>query len=139
MTLTLQQAQSGIKAAVEKAESLGVASNVAVLDAAAHLMAFARMDHAILGSIDVSIRKAKTAALFGFDSKDLGQYSQPGGPFYMVELSNGGLISFGGGVPVKDDSGRLIGAIGSSGGSLEQDEAVAKAGRDAIAAMLHAS
>ena len=139
MTLTYPQAQSALKAAVEKAASLGVASNIAVLDAGAHLKSFARMDNAILGSIDVSIRKAKTAALFGFDSKDLGQYSQPGGPFYMVELSNGGLITFAGGVPVKDESGRLIGAIGSSGGTLEQDESVAKAGRDAIAAMLHAS
>ena len=84
MTLTYQQAQSALKAAVEKAASLGVASNIAVLDAGAHLKSFARMDNAILGSIDVSIRKAKTAALFGFDSKDLGQYSQPGGPFLSI-------------------------------------------------------
>ena len=102
--------------------------DVAVVDAGANLKCFARMDGAWLGSIDIAIRKARTARFFDMNSGDIGQLSQPGGPLYNIEHSNGGLISFPGGVLIKNSSGEIIGAIGVSGSSVENDHTVAEAG-----------
>ena len=86
------------------------------------------MDNAWLGSVDIAVKKAKTARFFDMESGAIGQLSQPGGPLYNIEVSNGGLISFPGGIPIKNGSGEIVGAIGVSGGSVEQDREVAQAG-----------
>ncbi len=132
MNITLAQAQKMIAAAQKKSVELGTKMNIAVVDAGANLVAFARMDGAWLGSLDISIKKAKTARFFDMDTGVIGGLSQPGGSLYNIEHSNGGLITFPGGVPVKNANGEVIGAIGVSGSSVENDHAVAEAGRAAI-------
>ena len=126
--ITLQQAQTAVAAAVAKAAQIGAKMDVAVVDAGANLKAFARMDGAWLGSIDISIRKARTARYFDMPTGEIGKLSQPGGPLFGIEHSNGGLISFPGGVPIKGPNGQVIGAIGVSGSTVEDDHAVATAG-----------
>jgi uncharacterized protein GlcG (DUF336 family) len=128
MSITLEQAEQLSKAAKTKATEIGVPMNIAIVDEGANLVSFHRMDNAWLGSVDISIRKAKTARFFDMNTGELGKLSQPGGPLYGIEHSNGGLITFPGGVLLKDTSGRIIGAIGVSGGSVEQDHEVASAG-----------
>jgi uncharacterized protein GlcG (DUF336 family) len=102
--------------------------DIAVVDAGGNLKAFARMDGAWLGSIDISIKKAKTARYFDMPTGEIGKLSQPGQPLYQIEVSNGGLISFPGGVPLKLADGTIIGAIGVSGSTVENDHTVAEAG-----------
>lgn len=131
MNITLHRAEKAISVAKEKAKSLDTKMNIAVVDAGANLVAFARMDGAWLGSLDISIKKAKTARFFDMNTGLIGELSQPGGPLYNIEHSNNGLITFPGGVPIKDDSGEIIGAIGVSGSSVENDHAVAEAGSTA--------
>src|SRR5204863_5884031 len=92
------------------------------------LKAFARMDNAWLGSIDIAIKKAKTARYFDMPTGEIGKKSQPGGPLYMIEISNLGLITFPGGVPIRDSSDHIIGAIGVSGSTVENDDTCAQAG-----------
>lgn len=128
MSITLEQAEQLSKAAKAKATEIGVPMNIAIVDEGANLVSFHRMDNAWLGSVDIAIRKAKTARFFDMNTGELGKLSQPGGPLYGIEHSNGGLITFPGGVLLKDTSGRIIGAIGVSGGSVEQDHEVASAG-----------
>ena len=106
--------------------------NIALVDAGANLTAFVRMDGAWLGSIDIAIRKARTARFFDMPTGDLGQASQPGGSLYNIEHSNGGLITFPGGIPIKDGNGEVIGAIGVSGSTVENDHTVAEAGLNAL-------
>jgi uncharacterized protein GlcG (DUF336 family) len=130
--ITLQQAQTAVAAAVAKAAQIGAKMDVAVVDAGANLKAFARMDGAWLGSIDISIRKARTARYFDMPTGEIGKLSQPGGPLFGIEHSNGGLISFPGGVPIKGPNGQVIGAIGVSGSTVEDDHAVATAGAAAV-------
>jgi uncharacterized protein GlcG (DUF336 family) len=130
--ITLTQAQAAVAAALRKSADLGVLMDIAVVDAGANLKAFARMDDAWLGSIDIAIKKARTARFFNMNSGDIGSLSQPGGPLYNIEHSNGGLISFPGGVPIKNDAGEVIGAIGVSGDSVENDHTVAMAGATAV-------
>ena len=130
--MTLQQARAAVDAALVKAEQIGTKMNIAVVDAGANLKAFARMDGAWLGSIDVSIRKARTARLFDMNTGQIGQLSQPGGPLFGIEHSNGGLITFPGGIPLRNASGAVIGAIGVSGSTVENDHAVAEAGAAAV-------
>lgn len=131
MNITLQQAEQMIEAAKKKAIELDTKMNIAVVDAGANLLAFARMDGAWLGSLDISIKKAKTARFFDMNTGVIGSLSQPGGSLYNIEHSNGGLITFPGGVPVKNAAGEVIGAIGVSGSSVENDHAVAEAGAGA--------
>jgi uncharacterized protein GlcG (DUF336 family) len=90
------------------------------------------MDGAWLGSIDISIKKAKTARYFDMNTGEIGKLSQPGGPLYNIEHSNNGLITFPGGVPIKAADGTVIGAIGVSGSSVENDHTVAAAGAGAV-------
>ena len=101
--------------------------NIAVVDAGANLKAFARMDGAWLGSIDIAIRKARTARFFDMNTGEIGKLSQPGGSLFAIEHSNGGLITFPGGVPIRDQGGTIIGAVGVSGSTVENDHAVAAA------------
>jgi uncharacterized protein GlcG (DUF336 family) len=130
--ITLQQAQAAVEAAVMKSQEMNVKMDIAVVDAGANLKAFARMDGAWLGSIDIAIKKARTARFFDMNTGEIGKLSQPGGALYNIEHSNGGLISFPGGVPIKDGSGQVIGAIGVSGSTVEDDHAVAEAGVAAV-------
>ncbi len=132
MNITLEQAEKAIKAAKAKATKLKVAMNIAVVDSGTNLVAFARMDNAWLGSTDISIKKARTARYFNFPTGEIGKLSQPGGPLYGIEHSNGGLITFPGGVVIKNAKGEIIGALGVSGDSVENDHTVAQAGADAV-------
>ncbi|AZA73512.1 GlcG/HbpS family heme-binding protein [Chryseobacterium indoltheticum] len=132
MDITLEQAEKIVAAAKTKAKEIDTLMNIAVVDRGVHLVAFARMDGAWLGSLDIAIKKAKTAKLFNINTGDIGALSQPGASLYNIELSNGGLISFPGGVPVKNTAGEIIGAIGVSGSSVENDHAVAEAGSLAL-------
>lgn len=132
MSLSLEQAEKMSHAAKAKAKEIGVAMNIAVVDEGANLKAFHRMDNAWLGSVDISIKKAKTARYFDMNSGEIGKLSQPGQPLYNIEHSNGGLITFPGGVVLKDGNGTIVGAIGVSGGSVEQDHEVASAGAAAL-------
>ena len=126
--LTLAQAQKVVAAAEAKAQQQGTLMNIAVIDAGGNLKAFARMDGAFLGSIDISLKKAKTARDFNMSSKELGDLAQPGKPLYGIEVTNGGLAIFGGGELIRDKSGTIIGAIGVSGSSVEDDMAVSQVG-----------
>ena len=132
MNITLAQAEKMIAVAKEKSTAIDTKMNIAIVDAGANLVAFARMDGAWLGSLDISIKKAKTARYFDMDTGVIGSLSQPGGPLFNIEHSNNGLITFPGGVPVKDANGNVIGAIGVSGSSVENDHTVAEAGALAI-------
>jgi uncharacterized protein GlcG (DUF336 family) len=130
--LSLEQAQSVLSAALAAAEEQGTRMDVAVVDAGGNLKAFARMDGAWLGSIDIAISKARTARYFDLPTEALGALSQPGGPLYGIEGSNGGLITFPGGLPLTTSDGTVIGAIGVSGSTVEDDRAVADAGVAAL-------
>ncbi|MCC7495050.1 MAG: heme-binding protein [Fimbriimonadaceae bacterium] len=132
--ISLAQATTAVQAAAAKAVELGVTMDIAVVDSGGHLKAFARMDGAWLGSIDIAQRKARTAILFHFPTGAVGQLSQPGGPLYGIELSNGGLITFPGGLPIALADGTVIGGIGVSGSTVEDDHACAEAGAAAAVA-----
>jgi len=130
--IDLDQAKTVVAAALKKAEEISTLMNVTVIDAGGNLKAFARMDGAWLGSIDISAKKARTARFFDMESGAIGDLSQPGGPLYNIEVSNGGLITFPGGVPLKNVGGEIIGAIGVSGSTVENDHTVAVAGASAL-------
>lgn len=102
------------------------------MDSGTNLVAFNKMDDAWLGSIDIAQKKARTARFFNMDTGVIGSLSQPGGSLYNIEHSNGGLITFPGGVVIKNAAGEIIGAIGVSGSTVEDDHAVAAAGAAAI-------
>jgi uncharacterized protein GlcG (DUF336 family) len=129
--ITLTQAQALVDAAQQKAAEIDTLMNIAVVDAGGNLKAFARMDGAWLGSIDISMRKARTARYFDMNTGDLGALSQPGGPLYNIEVSNTGLITFPGGIPLTLN-GEVVGGIGVSGSSVENDHTVAEAGANAL-------
>ncbi len=132
MNITLEQAEKIISVAKDKSVEIDTKMNIAVVDAGANLVAFARMDGAWLGSLDISIKKAKTARYFDMNTGVIGELSQPGGSLYNIEHSNNGLITFPGGVPIKNEAGEVIGAIGVSGSTVENDHTVAEAGALAI-------
>ena len=131
--VTLEQARQVIAAAEKKAGEIGQPMNVAVVDEGGNLLAFERMPEAWRGSIDIAINKAFTSRAFDIATKDLGANSQPGQQFFGIHASNGGRIMiFAGGLPLKQ-GGTVVGAIGVSGGSGEQDQQVAEAGAGALA------
>ncbi|MCF4129457.1 GlcG/HbpS family heme-binding protein [Methylobacterium sp. SyP6R] len=132
MHVTIEQAETAIRAARDKAAALGTQMCIAVVDSGGNLKAFHRMDGAWVGSIDIARKKAKTAVFFGMKTGAIGSLSQPGGPLYGIEHSNDGLITFPGGIPIVDAGGEMSGAIGVSGSSVENDDAVALAGAQAI-------
>jgi uncharacterized protein GlcG (DUF336 family) len=136
MSITLTQAQKIAEAARIKAEEIGVPVNIAVVDDGANIKLFIRMDNALLASVDISIKKARTSCLCGMDSGEVGKLSQPGGPLFNIELTNGGLVSFPGGILLKNSTGKISGAIGVSGGEVDQDYAVALAGASAFKNLL---
>ncbi len=132
MSITLEQAEKIIAAAKAKSKELNVLMNIAVVDAGTNLVAFAKMDNAWLGSIDIAQKKARTARYFNMDTGIIGSLSQPGGSLYNIEHSNGGLITFPGGVVIKNADGEIIGAVGVSGDTVENDHTVATAGAEAV-------
>ena len=134
MSITEAQAETAIAAAVREAAAIGVPMNIAVYDDGANLKAFRRMDGALLGSVDIAMNKARTAALFGFNTEALYEFVKPGGTSPGFDQTNGGLIVFAGGIPVRDNESRLLGAVGVSGGAVAQDYQVAEAAVAAIAA-----
>lgn len=125
--VTMAEANTIISDAVSKATGLSVPVNIAVLDPGTHLKVFARMDGAVLGSVDIAMEKARTAALFRMNSEELFEFCKPGGTSFGLERTNGGLVVFAGGRPLYDPEGEVIGAVGVSGGSVPQDDAIAKA------------
>ena len=133
-TLTLAEAKQILSAAEAKAESMGIAYNIAVVDAGGHLLAFSRQDGALIGSIDLAIDKASTARIFDKATSYLATLAQSGEPLFGIQESNAGkVVIFGGGIPIMFD-GEIVGAIGASAGTVEQDIAVAEAGIDAFSA-----
>src|SRR4051812_25639209 len=130
--ISLEQAHKALEAAIQKSIELKIKQNIAIVDAGGNLKAFARMDGAWLGSIDIAIKKAKTSRYFDMPTGEVAKLSQPGGPLYQIEVSNGGLITFPGGLPIKDSDGNVIGAIGVSGSIVENDHTVATAGMQAL-------
>jgi len=130
--INLETARKVIAAAEKKATEIGQPMNIAVVDAGGNLVAHVRMDGAWIGSIDISINKAFTSRAFDIATKDLAPHSQSGGQFFGIHVSNHGRIMiFAGGVPLKE-GGKVVGAIGVSGGSGDQDHAVAEAGAVAV-------
>jgi uncharacterized protein GlcG (DUF336 family) len=128
----LEDARRVIGAAEKKAREIGQPMNIAVADEGGNLVAHARMDNAWIGSIDISIKKAYTSRAFEIETKELAKHTQSGGQFFGVHVSNDGKVMiFAGGIPLKLD-GKVVGAIGVSGGSGEQDHAVAAAGAAAF-------
>ena len=130
--ISLTQAHKALEAAAKKAGEIKTKMDIAVVDAGGNLKAFARMDGAWIGSIDIAQKKARTARYFDMNTGDIGKLSQPGGPLYNIEHSNGGLITFPGGIPLKASDGTVIGAIGVSGSTVENDHTVAAAGAAAL-------
>ncbi len=128
MHVTMEHALKAIEAARKKAVKIDTQMCIAIVDSGANLKAFLRMDDAWVGSIDIAIKKAKTAVFFGMPTGEIGKLSQPGKSLYGIEHSNEGLITFPGGLPIVDDEGVLVGAIGVSGSAVENDHAVAEAG-----------
>ncbi len=135
MQITSHQAQAVIDGAAARAGELGQPVVIAVLDAGIHLKAFRRMDGAVLGSIDVAIGKARTAALFQVNSEAVWDYCKPGAPAPGLQLTNGGLTPFGGGLPLRAGNGDVIGALGVSGGTVAQDVEIAQAALAAFQAL----
>lgn len=130
--VTLEDARRVIFGAEKKALELGQPMNIAVADAGGNLVSHVRMDGAWLGSIDISIKKAFTSRAFDIATKDLAEHSQSGSQFFGIHASNNGRIMiFAGGIPLRRD-GKVVGAVGVSGGSGEQDHAVAEAGAAAF-------
>lgn len=130
--ISLEQATLVLEKAQAKALELETKMDIAIVDGGGQLKAFARMDGACLGCIDIAIRKARTARFFARPTGELGKLSQPGGSLYAIEHSNGGLITFPGGILLKDSQGNILGAIGVSGDTVENDRFVAQAGADAL-------
>ncbi|MDR5760828.1 heme-binding protein [Caballeronia sp. LZ035] len=131
-TLTLDDAKTMLAAGEKQARSLGIAYNIAVVDAGGHLLAFVRQDGALLGSIDLAIDKAVTARIFDKKTSELAALAQSGRPLFGIQQSNAGkVVIFGGGIPVVF-RGQIIGAVGTSAGTVEQDIEVAMAALSAL-------
>ena len=131
--ITLEQAEAVIEACKAEAATIGQPMNIAVVDDGANLVAFARMDGTKLVGTDISIKKALTAVYFQMPTGDLTPMVQPGAPIYGIESVGGGkLVVFGGGFPLTDEDGKVVGGVGVSAGSVQQDEEVASAGVEAF-------
>jgi uncharacterized protein GlcG (DUF336 family) len=130
--MNLEHARKIIAAAEKKAQEIGQPMNIAVVDAGGNLVAHVRMDNAWIGSVDISINKAWTSRAFDISTKDLAEHSQSGNQFFGIHASNHGRVMiFAGGIPLKRD-GKVVGAVGVSGGSGAQDHTVAEAGAAAL-------
>ncbi|MFV8049023.1 GlcG/HbpS family heme-binding protein [Mycobacterium sp. 48b] len=132
-TLSLNEARSIIAAAEKRADEIGQPMNIAVVDAGGNLIAHARQDGAWIGSVDISINKAWTSRAFNIQTKDLADNAQPGQQFHGIDATNGGrVVIFAGGIPLTKN-GEVVGGLGVSGGSGDQDQHVAEAGLTVLA------
>jgi uncharacterized protein GlcG (DUF336 family) len=128
----LEDARRVISAAEKKAREIGQPMNIAVADEGGNIVAHIRMDEAWIGSIDVAMKKAYTSRAFDIETRDLAKHAQSGGQFFGIHVSNnGGIMIFAGGIPLRR-GGKVLGAIGVSGGSGDQDQTVAEAGAAAF-------
>jgi uncharacterized protein GlcG (DUF336 family) len=134
MQITTEKAERILKASILKARELGISVCIAILDSGGHSKTFHRMDGAWLGVIDVAIKKAKTSVLFEMETQTRDNYSKAGADAHGIELTNGNLVTFAGGIPLRDVDGLIIGSIGVSGGQVAQDYAVAQSGQSALKA-----
>jgi uncharacterized protein GlcG (DUF336 family) len=126
--ITLEETKRIISSAEHKAYEMGLAMNIAVMDAGRNLVAFHRMDGAWVASIDIAIDKAFTSAGRGLTTREIGEMAQPGEPLFGINTTNGGrIVIFAGGIPLTRD-GEVVGAIGVSGGAVDEDHEVAEAG-----------
>ncbi|HKH10045.1 MAG TPA: heme-binding protein [Rubrobacter sp.] len=126
--ITLEEAQRILSAAEQKAREMGQPMNIAVMDAGRNLVAFHRMDGAWVASTDIAIDKAFTSAGRGLTTRKIGEMAQPGQPLFGINTTNGGrIVIFAGGIPLMRD-GDVVGAIGVSGGTVDEDHEVAEAG-----------
>jgi uncharacterized protein GlcG (DUF336 family) len=116
-----------VNAGLRKSNKIDTRMNIAVVDRGGKLVAFAREDRAWMGSVDISIKKARTATYFDMETQEIGALSQPGGSLYGIEHSNDGLITFPGGIPLVAPDGTILGGVGVSGSSVENDKLVAEA------------
>jgi len=132
MTITSERADTLTKAAKAKAADIGIAVSIVVLDSGGNLKAFSRMDGAWLGSIDVAIKKARTSVLFEMETQQVWEVCKPEAQAHGLELTNDGLVTFAGGIPLKAANGHLLGAIGVSGGQVAQDFEIAHAALKAL-------
>ena len=132
--ISTAQSRTILSAGEACGQAMGVPVSLVVLDAGTHLKAISRMDSAPLGSIDIAIGKARTAVLLAMPSEAVWDYCRPGGVAPGLERSNGGLVTFGGGIPLTDAEGSLIGAVGVSGGTVTEDLAIAQAAAAALSA-----
>jgi uncharacterized protein GlcG (DUF336 family) len=131
-TLTLQQAQEALKAALQRAEKIESPSSVAIVDSGRNLLAFARMDNALLASIEIAQGKAYTARSMNMNTGDIGPLTQPGAPLYGIETSHArSLITFAGGRPLRIGD-EVVGAVGVAGGTVAQDDDIAAAAADSL-------
>lgn len=131
MEINLNESRQIVQQAKAKATQLNVNANIAVLDTAGHLKIFERMDDAFLGSMDIAIKKAKTASLFRTSSANVGEYLKPEAGTYGMTATNGGLVGFAGGLPILKN-GQIIGYIGISGGKVSEDLEIATAGAEIL-------
>jgi uncharacterized protein GlcG (DUF336 family) len=127
MDITLTQSEKVLSQAKAKANEIGVPVNIAIMDTTGYLKTLQRMDDAFIGTIDVAIQKAKTAMLFRMNTEQVGEFLKPEAAAYGLENTNGGLVGFAGGMPIKQ-GGKIIGYIGVSGGAIPQDFSIATAG-----------
>ena len=132
MTITSERADALTKAAKAKAAAIGIAVSIVVLDSGGNLKALSRMDGAWLGSIDVAIKKARTSVLFEMETQQVWEVCKPEAQAHGLELTNDGLVTFAGGIPLKAANGHLLGAIGVSGGQVAQDFEIAHAALKAL-------
>jgi uncharacterized protein GlcG (DUF336 family) len=116
-----------VNAGLKKSNELGTKMNIAIVDRGGNLVAFAREDGAWVGSVDISVKKAKTATFFDMETQEIGKLSQPGGSLYNIEHSNNGLITFPGGIPLTAPDGTILGGVGVSGSTVKDDKVVAEA------------
>lgn len=130
--ISTDEAQKVVDAGLRRSKELELKMNVAVVDAGGNLKSFARMDGAWLGSIDIAIKKARTARYFDMPTADLSPTVQPGESLYHIEFSNGGLITFPGGIPLMGSDDTIIGAVGVSGSTVDNDQTVAEAAAGVI-------
>lgn len=128
-TVTLDVAKEIIAAAEEEAATIDVPMCIAVMDEGANLVGFHRMDGALLGSVDIAQNKAYSSVSLKLDTETIHEESQPGESLYGIGNTNGGrIVTFGGGLPLEDDDGTVVGGVGVSGGSVDEDIEVARAG-----------
>src|SRR5690606_20758561 len=133
MNITYTEASKALNASIEKANELNIPVSIAVVDTGGHLIALARLD-SVYGVIDFAVKKAKTAVMFGVDSDVMGSIiagAEIHG--YGMLNSNDGLLTIPGGIVIKDTNGNILGAVGSSGGTIEQDKEIAEAGAKSLA------